>query len=62
MHAWRNPHSITVVFDKPPKAVLQGWSVAVFKNIAHVITMPHVTRAHMDRFVEEAREALGGPG
>jgi histidine decarboxylase len=62
LHAWRNPHSITVVFDKPPEAVLQGWSVAVFKNIAHVITMPHVTRAHMDRFAAEARDALGGSG
>ena len=60
LHAWRNPHSITVVFDRPPDALLKEWSVAVFKDIAHIITMPHVTRGRIDRFVKEAREALGG--
>jgi histidine decarboxylase len=59
LNAWRNPHSITVVFDRPPESILRNWSLAVHKNIAHIITMPHVTREHIDRFITELERELG---
>jgi histidine decarboxylase len=60
LNAWRNPHSITVVFDRPPDSILRKWSLAVFKNIAHIITMPHVSRKHVDRFIAELEKEVGG--
>ena len=60
LNAWRNPHSITVVFDRPPDSILRKWSLAVFKNIAHIITMPHVSRKHVDRFIAELEKEEGG--
>lgn len=41
--AWRNKNSNTVVFPKPSQVVLDRWQIAVYKDIAHIITMPHVT-------------------
>ena len=46
-------NSITVVFDRPAPAVVSKWQLAVQHDIAHVITMPHVTKAHIDRLVED---------
>jgi histidine decarboxylase len=51
--AWRHKNSITVVFDRPAPAVVSKWQLAVQHDIAHVITMPHVTRAHIDQLVED---------
>jgi histidine decarboxylase len=58
LNAWRNPHSITVVFDRPPESILRKWSLAVYKNIAHIITMPHVSREHIDRFITELEKEI----
>lgn len=51
--AWRNRFSMTVVFPRPPQAVLNKWQIAVEGDEAHLITMPHVTREQMDRFVDD---------
>lgn len=42
--AWRNPNSITVVFPRPSDALIRKWSLAPYQNIAHVITMGHITK------------------
>lgn len=56
--AWRNTNSITVVFPRPSKAILYRWQMAPEHNIAHIITMPHVTPAIIDELVAEvARDA-----
>jgi histidine decarboxylase len=52
-HPWRHPESITVVFDRPRPAIVSAWQLAVQNDIAHVITMPHVTRAHIDRLAAD---------
>ena len=57
LNAWRNPHSITVIFDRPPKEVLDQWSIAVHGPIAHVITMPHVTKRQIDALAEHITRA-----
>ncbi|MGL5094671.1 MAG: hypothetical protein ACRDD1_03740, partial [Planctomycetia bacterium] len=61
--AWRNRHSITVVFDRPSPAVTSKWQLAVQGGIAHVITMPHVTREHIAALVADVEadgEATAG--
>jgi histidine decarboxylase len=52
-HAWRHPYSNTVVFDRPAGAVVRKWQLAVTGDIAHIVTMPQVTREQIDRFVAD---------
>lgn len=56
--AWRNPHSITVVFPRPPAPIFQRWVIAPNRKIGHIITMPHVTRDVIDAFVDDLVEEL----
>lgn len=51
--AWRNKNSVTVVFPRPSDAVLNSWQLAVKDDIAHLITMPHVTEGHIDRLLAD---------
>ena len=51
--AWRHKNSVTVVFPKPPDAVFRKWQIAPYEDIAHVITMPHVTRETIDELVDD---------
>ena len=50
---WRHENSPIVVFDCPPTSVTSKWQLAVHDQIAHLIAMPHLTRAHVDRLVED---------
>jgi histidine decarboxylase len=54
-HAWRHPYANTVVFDRPPASVTQRWQLACQGNISHLITMPHVTKAQIDRLVDDIK-------
>jgi histidine decarboxylase len=51
--AWRHRNSVTVVMDRPSAEVISRWQLAVLGPIAHVITMPHVTRGQIDRLVAD---------
>ena len=51
--AWRNKNSVTVVFPRPPSEVLRKWQIAPLGDIAHIITMPHVTREMINEFVDD---------
>jgi histidine decarboxylase len=51
--AWRHKNSITVVFPRPARAVIDRWQIAPKGEIAHLITMPHVTRAIIDSLLSE---------
>jgi histidine decarboxylase len=50
--AWRNRNSVTVVFPRPSPDVVRAWQLAPLGDIAHIITMPHVTRAMVDEIVD----------
>ena len=56
--AWRNPCSITVVFPRPPEVVFEKWQIAVQEDIAHIITMQHVTREMIDEMVADIHRAM----
>lgn len=58
--AWRNNNSVTVVFPRPSRPVLEKWQLAVQGEIAHIITMPHVTMEHIDRLLHDLR-SIGYP-
>lgn len=51
--AWRNPNSITVVIPRPDKDVITKWQLAVQDNIAHIITMPHVDKQHINTIIQD---------
>ena len=55
--AWRHKNSVTVVFPRPPASVTRKWQIAFYKDIAHVITMPHVTRDTVDALVADCARA-----
>ena len=44
-------NTVTVVFPRPPERILEKWQIAVSRDIGHLITMPHVTKAHVDELV-----------
>ena len=52
-NAWRHRNSVTVVFDRPPMPFVGKWQLAVQAGVAHLITMPHVTRELIDRLVDD---------
>ena len=58
VEAWRNPCSVTVVFPRPPAAVLDKWVIASSGDIAHVITLPGVSLDMLDEFVDDMRREI----
>jgi histidine decarboxylase len=53
VRAWRHKNSITVVFPRKSDTVLKKWQIAIQRDEAHLIAMPHVSRRHIDQFVHE---------
>ena len=58
IEAWRNENSVTVVFPRPPAAVMKKWILAPRRGIGHLLTMPHVTKDIVDEFVADFAAAL----
>ncbi len=66
IEAHRNRAALTVVFPRPAQAVCEKWQLAAAGDIAHIICMPHVTRAQVDALLqdilsERGRAAPGDP-
>ena len=52
-----NDLSSTVVLERPmDDRFIKRWQLACEEDIAHVVVMPNVTKAKIDRFVEELVE------
>lgn len=51
--AWKHEHAITVVFPRPSDAILKKWSLAPQDDIAHIITVGHITKETIDRLVAD---------
>ncbi len=58
IEAWRNPHSVIVVFPRPPEAMLDKWILACSGDIAHLVALPGVSWDTLDEFVRDMRQAL----
>lgn len=59
-----NDYSNTVLFKKPPAAIIKKWQLAVSHDWAHIIVMQSVSRDQIDRFILDLRQPnlnfLGG--
>lgn len=51
--AWRNKHSITVVFPRPCEKLIHKWQIAIQGDTAHIITMPQVTKDQVNKFIAD---------
>lgn len=58
IESWRNPHSVTVVFPRPPKAITNKWVLAGSGDIAHFITVPGVNWETLDEFIGDMRQTI----
>jgi histidine decarboxylase len=56
--AWRHPNSVTVVFPNPGPDVISRWQMAPSGDVAHLITMPHITAGIVDRVTADVAAAL----
>ncbi|MCD6034561.1 MAG: hdc, histidine decarboxylase [Rickettsiales bacterium] len=54
----RNPYSNVVVLATPPASVYKKWQLSVNRDLAHIITMPHVTKDVVDAFICDLQQAL----
>ena len=59
LNAWRNKNSITVVFPRVNDDVLKKWQIAVQGDIAHLITMPHVEKRHINKIISDLLNTKG---
>ncbi len=57
--AWRNKNSIIVVFPKPSEKTSRKWQLAVENDIAHMITMPHLSYDAIDLIATQVARDLG---
>jgi histidine decarboxylase len=55
--AWRNPHTLTVVFPKPPLKIGNKWQLASEGAISHLICMPGVSKEQLDEFIIDMKNA-----
>ena len=53
MAAWRNKNSVTVVLPRPSDYVVNKWQMAPYEDVAHILTMPHVTREKIDAAIAD---------
>lgn len=58
-----NDLSSTVVLERPlDESLIKRWQLACEEDIAHVVVMPNVTAAKIDKFVEELVECKNKHG
>ena len=60
--AWRHRNSATVVFPRPAAEAVREWQLAPLGGIAHIITMPHVTRELVDAVVAACAPSAAAKG
>ena len=51
--AWKNRNSVTVVIHRPSPEIIRRWQMAPYEDIAHLLTMPHITRETIDAVVDD---------
>lgn len=50
---WRGRNSITVVTPRPPRRVLEKWQIAPYRDIGHLVTLPHVSEDVIDEVAND---------
>lgn len=49
------PFYNTVIIKRPPEKIVKKWQLAVEKDIAHILVMPHVTKEQIDALIEDLK-------
>jgi histidine decarboxylase len=65
IRTWNNPLSNTLFFERPPENIMKEYDLApdespVFGKIAHLVVMPHVDKALIDRFINDMKRWKAG--
>jgi histidine decarboxylase len=55
---WRNPNALTVVIKTPPAAIVEHWQLATSNGYSHLMCMPGISKAKIDRFVAQLEAAV----
>ncbi len=56
--AWRNKNSFIVIFPRPSEKTVRKWQLAVHGDIAHLITLPHVSHRAIDTVIKQVSSDL----
>ena len=48
--------SVTIVIKRPSENLVNKWQLAVEKDIAHLLIMPHISKKHIDAFIEDLKQ------
>ncbi|MBP19826.1 MAG: hypothetical protein CMQ21_13150 [Gammaproteobacteria bacterium] len=56
--AWRNPDAITVVFPSPSQTVMDQSQLVSSFGRSHIIAMPGIDCAEINRFLKDMEEDL----
>lgn len=48
--------SVTIVIKRPSEKIAKKWQLAVEKDIAHLLIMPHVSKKRIDAFIEDLKQ------
>lgn len=56
--AWRNKNSFIVVFPRPLEKTIRKWQLAVQSDIAHLITLPHISHKAIDALIKQVASDL----
>ena len=48
--------SVTIVIKRPSEILAAKWQLAVEKDIAHLLIMPHISMSHIDAFIEDLKQ------
>lgn len=51
--AWKNEHSITVVFPRPNENMVQKWQLATHEDIAHIVIMPQADKSFLRSVIDD---------
>ena len=49
------PFYNTVIIKRPPEKIVKKWQLAVEKDIANILVMPHVTKEQIDALIEDLK-------
>ncbi len=50
------PYYNTVVIKRPPEEIVKKWQLAVEKDIAHILVMPHVAKERIDGLITDLKK------
>ncbi len=53
IRAWRNKHSLIVIFPRPSEKLIRKWQLAIEGDIAHLVALPHLNHKIIDSIVAQ---------